>query len=211
MPRKKPTGSSGNRYAEDASMKELDQIRAPLYRELEKLSKDSGYQRGKESHLCCTRKYNQMRISPVEARSIARAFRKDPRLRGRLPAVLERLEKALEGLSDNGERQSFDCPLLENSKCMVHGVAKPIGCLAWHPRQYSDPEGEYGFTPRGWTAFAARDRLNDKYQGGDWKLRVIPLWLKRVFSRELKHRPKSADSANQGGGTGPGGMRRRRR
>ena len=192
-------------------MKELDQIRAPLYKELEKLSKDTSYQQGKDSHLCCTRQYNQMRISPIEARSIARAFRKEAGFRARLPAVLGRLEKALEGLSDNSERQSFDCPLLEKGKCMVHGVAKPVGCLAWHPRQYSDPEGEYGFTARGWAAFAARDRLNDKYQGEDWKLRVIPLWLKRVFSRELKRRRKPADSTNHDSGTSSGRRRGRRR
>ena len=59
-------------------MKELDQIRAPLYRELEKLSKETAYQAGKDSHLCCTRKYNQMRISPLEARSSLSHFGKTP-------------------------------------------------------------------------------------------------------------------------------------
>ena len=137
MPRKRPTRSSAKRYVDEASMKELDQIRAPLYRELEKLSKETAYQAGKDSHLCCTRKYNQMRISPLEARSIAVAFRENPELRRGLPAVLDRLEESLKGLSDNGERQAFDCPLLEKGKCMVHNIAKPVGCLAWHPRQYS--------------------------------------------------------------------------
>ena len=186
-------------------MKELAQIRAPLYRELKKMVTDQAYQHGKDPHLCCTSKYNQMRISPLEAKSIARAFRSDPELRKRLPAVLDRLEKVLGGLSDNGERQSFDCPLLENKQCMVHEIGKPVGCLAWHPRQYSDPDGEYGFSSRGWTAFASRDRLNDKYQGPDWKLRVIPLWLKRVFSKQLKRRAK------QPGRTGSSGKQGRRR
>ena len=184
-------------------MKELDQIRAPLYREMKKLVTDPAYLQGKDPHLCCTSKYNQMRISPLEAKSIARAFETDPELRKRLPGVLSRLEKVLVGLSDNSERQSFDCPLLENRQCMVHELGKPVGCLAWHPRQYSDPEGEYGFSRRGWAAFAARDKLNDRYQGPDWKLRVIPLWLKRVFSKQLKRRTKRAGrtrSGEEGGG-----------
>ena len=82
---------------------------------------------------------------------------------------------------------------------MVHQEGKPVGCLAWHPRQYSAPDGENGFSSRGWTAFAARDKLNDRYQGPDWKLRVIPLWLKRVFSKQLARRAK------RGGPGGPGG------
>ena len=76
-------------------MKELDQIRAPLYRELKKLVTDPAYLNGRDPHLCCTSKYNQMRISPLEAKSIARAFKTDPELRKRLPAVLGRLEKVL--------------------------------------------------------------------------------------------------------------------
>ena len=192
-------------------MKELDQIRAPLYKELEKLSKDTTYLQGKDSHLCCTRKYNQMRISPLEARSIALAFKENAELRRGLPAVLERIEQALKGLSDNGERQAFDCPLLEKGKCMVHHIAKPVGCLAWHPKQFSDPEGEYGFTSRGWKAFASRDGLNDKFLGPDWKLRVIPLWLKRVFSRELKRGPRSDARGSSTGRRPPGGKSRRRR
>ncbi|MCH2364581.1 MAG: hypothetical protein MK479_08405, partial [Planctomycetes bacterium] len=67
MPRKRPTRSSANRYVDEASMEELDQIRAPLYREMKKLVTDSAYQHGKDPHLCCTSKYNQMRISPLEA------------------------------------------------------------------------------------------------------------------------------------------------
>ena len=210
MPRQRPTRSSGNRYVDEASMKELDQIRAPLYRELEKLRKEISYQAGRDSHLCCTRKYNQMRISPLEARSIAVAFRENPELRRGLPAVLDRLEESLKGLSDNGERQAFDCPLLEKGKCMVHNIAKPVGCLAWHPRQYSDPEGEYGFTGKGWAAFSSRDGLNDKYLGPDWKLRVIPLWLKRVFSRELNYRARSAEAGGAGARRNRGGKNRGR-
>lgn len=119
-----------------------------------------------------------MRISPLEARAIARAFRTDPELRARLPAVLRRLREELRRLEDTSERQGFDCPLLEGTRCLVHGRAKPIGCTAWHPgREFSDA---------GWTAFAARDELNDEVYGPRWKLRVIPLWLSRVLEPELE-------------------------
>src|SRR5688572_25396620 len=120
------------RGAEEAALRDLDRIRAPLFRELERLLSDPEYLRGEEPHACCLREKNQMRISPLEARAIARAFRTDPALRARLPAVLERLRKELERLDDNGERQNFDCPLLEGTRCLVHDRAKPIGCTAWH-------------------------------------------------------------------------------
>src|SRR4029453_12439117 len=122
-------------------------------------------------------------ISPLEAKAIARAFRKDPALRAKLPQVLRRLREELPRLADNTERQSFDCPLLEGTRCLVHDAAKPIGCTAWN----------YGrdFSRAGWKAFAERDELNDRVHGPDWKLRAIPLWLKRVFQEELREGPEA--------------------
>jgi hypothetical protein len=188
------------RGAEEAALRDLDRIRAPLFRELERLLSDPEYLRGEEPHACCLREKNQMRISPLEARAIARAFRTDPALRARLPAVLERLRKELDRLEDNGERQNFDCPLLEGTRCLVHDRAKPIGCTAWHPGRE--------FSREGWKAFAARDELNDSVYGPDWKLRVIPLWLSRVLAPEPgKTAPKGRDSRLRGGasrrGKGP--------
>jgi hypothetical protein len=114
-----------------------------------------------------------MRISPLEAKAIYLAFLADRTLRPKLPAVLARLERVLPSLQDNTERQNFDCPLLDGKLCLVHRAAKPIGCLAWNAgRDYSKAA---------WRAFGDRDRLNDNLYGPDWKLRVIPLWLKRVF------------------------------
>ena len=192
MPRKRPVDPRRRRYAEDAVLADLAQIRAPLYRELQRLRRSEAYHPGGvgKAHLCCTRPFNQMRITPLEAKAIARAFETEPALRDKLPQVLGRLERELaSGLKDNEERQFFDCPLLDGTRCLVHDVAKPIGCLAWHaPSPDADP-GEYTFTQRGWNAFAERDELNDRFQGGaHWKLRVIPLWLKRVFSAPLERR-----------------------
>ena len=143
------------------------------------------YEAGRPEHLVCTRRYNQMRISPLEARDIARAFREDTELRRRLPGVLEKLRRVLPTLKDNEERQSFDCPLLEGERCLVHERAKPIGCLAWHPERSEAIDAEQRFTETGWQAFAARDRLNDRHAGRNWKLRVIPLWLGSVFAKQL--------------------------
>lgn len=114
-----------------------------------------------------------MRISPLEAKAIAIAFRTSPTLRAALPAVLDRLQKELPGLTDDEERQNFDCPLLEGTRCLVHDIAKPIGCTAWNAGR--------DFSKAGWKAFEQRDRLNDRLYGAHWKLRVIPLWLKRVL------------------------------
>jgi hypothetical protein len=93
--------------------------------------------------------------------------------------VLRRLRAELEHLQEGTRRQGFDCPLLDGGRCLVHAAAKPIGCLAWNPG--------HDFSEAGWRAFAARDALNDRLHGRRWKLRVIPLWLKRAFARELGH------------------------
>ena len=170
--------------AEIAAVKELDKIRAPLMRELRAMSERPGYLQGKPPHHCCTRHANQMRISPLEAQAIARAFRTDPKLRAKLPQVFERLSSELGLLEDNGDRQSFDCPLLEGTRCLVHDQAKPIGCAAWHPA--APGQRDYTFTTQGWKAFEKRDLLNDQFCGPHWKLRVIPLWLKRVFAPVLR-------------------------
>src|SRR6185295_15164188 len=101
-----------------------------------------------------TRAKNQLRISPLEAESIARALKERPELRRELPGILRRLKAELPRLRDTTRRQSFTCPLLLDKLCLVHHAAKPIGCLAWNPgREYSDA---------GWFAFARRDELNDR-------------------------------------------------
>jgi hypothetical protein len=121
-----------------------------------------------------------MRISPLEARAIASAFRTIPTLSAKLPAVLDRLRTELEGLQDGEERQNFDCPLLEGTECLVHDAAKPIGCTAWNAGR--------DFSKAGWKAFEERDRLNDRLYGPHWKLRVIPMWLKRVLRKQLNRK-----------------------
>lgn len=174
--------------AEREALADLDTIRAPLFRELSKLLRDPNYHRGQPAHACCQRSLNQMRISPLEATAIAQAFRDDPALRGKLPAVLERLRKELPRLADTTTRQNFDCPLLEGTRCLVHDHSKPIGCTAWNPGRE--------LTRAGWKAFAERDELNDRLYGKNWKLRVIPLWLKRVFEAELRA-PRGDSSQRQ--------------
>jgi len=158
---------------ERLALERLARLREELLRELEAIRRDPEYREDDEPHRSCLRELNQMRISPLEALAIARAFRNIPALRARLPGVLRRLGRELGGLEDNTERQNFDCPLLERGLCLVHRAAKPIGCLAWNPGK--------SFTKKGWSAFAERDVLNDGLYGPQWKLRVIPLWLERVL------------------------------
>ncbi len=174
---------------EGEEIDELDEIRAPLLLELSALLRDPDYHRGEPPHLCCRRARNQMRISPLEAEAIARAFRRDPALRAKLPSVLERLRRELPRLRETTARQGFDCPLLEGTRCLVHELAKPIGCTAWNPG--------LDFTEVGWEAFACRDQLNDRVHGPRWKLQVIPLWLKRVFRRELRSETAEEDPARK--------------
>src|SRR2546427_693089 len=169
----------GERRAEEgAPLRELDRTREPLFHELSKLLEDPDYHRGQPPHLCCRRERNQMRISPLEARAILSAFRRNAALRAKLPEVLARLQTELPKLKETTARQNFDCPLLEGTRCLVHAVAKPMGCTAWNPGR--------DFSKAGWRAFAERDQLNDRVYGRNWKLRAIPLWLKRMFQRELR-------------------------
>jgi hypothetical protein len=186
-PRKRP---------DPAAFEELAAIRKPLLAESREFARRSEYLQGKPAHACCTRELNTMRISPLEARAILVAFRRDPELRRKLPEVLVRLEVELRTLADSEERQHFDCPLLDGTKCLVHHAAKPIGCAAWHP----PAEGEdVRWSKAAWRAFEARDVLNDEQFGRQWKLRAIPLWLARVFGKDLAElaalRARSAPAA----------------
>lgn len=186
MTHKRTASYRERQSAQLAALDALDRLRAPLLEKVARLARDPETYRGQDRHACCTREHNQMRISPLEAQAIARAFREDPQLRRKLPAVLERLEAELPRLRDTDERQSFDCPLLEGTRCLVHHHAKPVGCAAWHP---PGPQAAAStFSRQGWQAFRKRDILNDRLYGPEWKLRVIPLWLKRVFVGERKAR-----------------------
>ena len=167
------------RAAELGLLHELAGLRAELLEESQRLARRPGYLRGRPAHVCCTRRFNQMRITPLEAAAIAEAFRKDAELKRHLPAVLRRLDRELSGLREGEDRQSFDCPLLDGARCLVHETAKPIGCAAWHPESFDSDE--LRFTRKGWKAFEQRDRLNDRLYGKSWKLMVIPLWLQRVL------------------------------
>lgn len=129
-----------------------------------------------------------MRISPLEARAIAEALRSEE-LREQLPGVLERLRREVVLLADNSDRQNFECPLLDGTRCLVHRQAKPIGCLAWNAGR--------DFSGVAWDAFAMRDALNDRKYGPDWKLRVIPLWLRRVLAKELAEAPPPASGSRR--------------
>jgi len=176
MPKRHPEQARRTHHRlEGGLLRALADLRTGLLAQLPR--KRSNRVRRRE-HLCCRRPKNQMRISPLEARAIAVAFRTQPYLRRRLPAVLGRLSEELPQLQDNDERQSFTCPLLDGNECLVHEVAKPIGCLAWNEgKEYSE---------KAWRSFEQRDQLSDSLFGRNWQLRVIPLWLKRVFATELR-------------------------
>lgn len=164
------------RLLEREALEELRRIRQPLFRELEKLVAGLDHNRDPAPHLCCKRELNQMRISPLEARDIFEAFRRDPELRRRWPAVAARIREEAGKLRNTTERQNFDCPLLEGTRCLVHRVAKPIGCLAWNPGRE--------FSRAAWDTFRRRDALNDALHGPDWRLQVIPIWLARLLRRD---------------------------
>ena len=176
------------RVQETVALQKLGTLREPLLDESAEVREQQPPEAtARAAHRCCKKPENQMRISPLEARAIERAFRENPELRGKLPQVLERLNHELPSLTDSTERQTFDCPLLEGTSCLVHESAKPIGCLAWNPGR--------DWSPRAWRAFEERDKLNDEVYGPKWQLRVIPLWLKRVFKAPLSARRQRQSAA----------------
>lgn len=154
----------------------LDRSRGPLFREMERIGRPPKGPASVAPHRHCTRKFNRMRITDLEAIDIARAFREKPHLLGKLPEVYARLAKELPHLKDSEDPQAFDCPLLDGERCMVHTVAKPIACLAWNPgREYSS---------EGWHSFQRRDKLNRELFGDDWQLKAIPLQIARFLEEE---------------------------
>lgn len=183
--KRRPSSQPRTRCSESAGLAELQELRQLLLGELRRVAAEPDYLQGQPAHACCTRQLNQMRMTPLEARAILLAFRSNSKLRKNLPQVLERLREEMKHLKDNDERQSFDCPLLEDGLCLVHQEAKPIGCLAWHPAVADERSGDSHFTPQGWRAFDIRDMLNDAVYGSDWKVRAIPLCLRRIFAEEL--------------------------
>ncbi len=151
----------------------LDRSRGPLFREISQIDASERGPRSSEPHLACTRKFNRMRITDLEAIDIARAFHEKPHLKGKLPEVYERLASALESLKETEEPQPFDCPLLDGKNCMVHHVAKPIACLAWNPGR--------DFSRDGWHSIQRREKLNTELFGDAWHLKAIPLQLSRYL------------------------------
>ena len=146
-------------------------LRRSLFRELRRIP--PGEQVGPEGkpHLCCTREQNTMRISSLEARAIVRGLRAWPHLQRELAGVVDRIRAECAELDDTEELQQYTCPLLVGERCLVHRLAKPVGCLAWNP--------EREFTRAAWRAFEKRDRLNERAIGPDWELKAIPVMLAR--------------------------------
>jgi hypothetical protein len=160
----------------EAALISLDRSRGPLFREMELIAAGERGPRSESPHKACTREFNRMRITDLEAIDIARAFHEKPHLAGKLPEVFDRLGDALAGLKDTEDPQAFTCPLLDGKKCMVHHVAKPIACLAWNPgRDYSK---------EGWHSLQRREKLNSALFGDRWRLQAIPLQLARFLGEE---------------------------
>ncbi len=151
----------------------LARARRPLHREMRRIPPAERAGPDGKPHTCCVRERNEMRISTLEAESIARALHAWPELHARLDAIRARTREALAGLADIEQPQRYNCPLLDGERCLVHRVAKPIGCLAWN-------EGR-DFSRAGWRAFLARDLLNERAYGEAWELKAIPLLLARHF------------------------------
>lgn len=157
----------------ESALISLDRSRGPLFREIDRIAADKRGPRSEEPHLHCTRKFNRMRITDLEAIDIARAFHEKPHLKGKLPEVYARIAQSIEHLRDTEDPQAYTCPLLDGKKCMVHRAAKPIACLAWNPgRDYSTD---------GWHSFHRRDKLNVELFGDEWQLKAIPLQLTRFL------------------------------
>jgi len=169
MPRKRGSrGSTSRSQLIEETLISLDRSRGPLF--LEKDATAEGYRPdGQRDPVRCRRGENKMRISEVEAIDIARAFSEKPHLKGKEGEVLQRVGRSLSFIGDTSRPQRFDCPLLEDGKCMVHRIAKPIECLA------ELPDGS--FSAEGRRSLERRDQLNEDLFAGRWDFKAIPLML----------------------------------
>lgn len=187
MPRKRGNrGSATRSHLIEAGLVSLDRSRGPLFKEKE--VEGQGFRPdGQRDPERCQRAQNKMRISELEAIDIARAFSEKPHLRGKEDDVLQRVGRSLSFIGDTHKPQRFDCPLLEDGKCMVHRVAKPIECLA------ELPDGR--FSSDGMRSIERRDQLNDELFGDRWDFKAIPLMLARyMLDREGPANGKSGST-----------------
>ncbi|MFQ5654341.1 MAG: hypothetical protein ACE5GW_06390 [Planctomycetota bacterium] len=199
---RQPPGGKGRARLEGA-LGALERARGPLFRELREVAREEPAEGAEPRHVCCTRRFNQMRISSLEAIAIARALERDPGLRRRREEIERRILAARRRLKDSERRQNYDCPLLEGNRCLVHGVAKPIACLAWNPgREISEA---------GWRALERRDRLNDSAVGRGWELKAIPVMLARHLGvRETPRAPRPRQHSHRHPRSRARGPRRKR-
>lgn len=191
QPERKPAPTGPRRERIDRRDKPIDQMldrlnqaRVPLFKEHRAVMRELKSNPGNpEPHQFCTREFNQMRISDLEALSIARAFKREPHLIHRLPEVLARVEQEVRRLKTSQKRQNFNCPLLDGERCLVHQAAKPMGCLSFT-----------GSTPSeaGWRALNTRNRLNERLVDREWELRAIPLMLAKYLDSDELEKVKIA-------------------
>ncbi len=196
----------------DRLLDKLDRARQPLFKEwrevIRAVKNDPSID--DEPHTFCTRKYNQMRITDLEALSIARAFREDPGLGRRRRDVKDRIAEEIRHLKKGRRRQNFTCPLLDGENCMVHQSSKPIGCLAWQPA--GEP------SEAGWRAFNQRNHYNDRMVNIDWDIAAIPLMLEKYIDGDQcepgqvkvsePHRPRKRHDSDSTEGAGRRGAAR---
>ena len=168
MPRKRGNrGSTSRSQLIEEALISLDRSRGPLFHEKETTA--GSRPDGQRDPVRCHRPENKMRISELEAVDIARAFSEKPHLGGKEREVLERVAQSLSFIGDTDKPQRFDCPLLEDGKCMVHRIAKPIECLA------ELPDGS--FSAEGRRSLERRDQLNQDLFASRWEFKAIPLML----------------------------------
>ena len=135
--------------------------------------------------LCCTERFNTVRILPLEGRVIADHLQALPDAdrgawEGRLRAAVAR-----HGLTARSGAVGYTCPFLEKDlTCALPFAVKPVACLSFNPvdRDRCDQnESDY------FTVFDRIERRNDE-EFGDRRRAAIPLMVLRFLARAPKTR-----------------------
>jgi Fe-S-cluster containining protein len=85
---------------------------------------------------CCKSGRNGMLASPLEAEAVVERLLGDPALKDRLPELKKRVAAvaaALRNAPADGELPTYDCPFVEDDRCLIHGTSEPLGCLTFMP------------------------------------------------------------------------------
>jgi len=149
--------------------------------------------------LCCTERFNTVRILPLEGRVIAEHVLAQPERERTTWEKRLRDAVARHGLTARSGAVGYTCPFLEKDlTCALPFAVKPVACLSFNPvdRERCD-QNEHDY-------FSVFDRIERRNADelGDDKRAAIPLMVLRFLGRGPKRAQPCSQMKQRGNGPG---------